>query len=116
MISMTTLKSNRRRIAGYAGAGALAVAMSLALGGSAANSQTVTPQSVDPVQHFFDCLGVLITDGEAHAAYCSPGQPGPDGSIYSMQGTSSCSPVFDDTSDEDADFANTCLVLDDFSE
>jgi hypothetical protein len=36
-------------------------------------STPVTPQSVNGVQHFLDCFGVLITDSAAHAANCDPG-------------------------------------------
>ena len=45
---------------------------------SSANSQTVTPQSVDPVQHFIDCAGVLITAPDIHAANCLPSNVAPE--------------------------------------
>jgi hypothetical protein len=43
-----------------------------------ASSQTVTPQSVDPLQHFIDCAGVLITAPDIHAAYCLPSNVAPE--------------------------------------
>lgn len=43
-----------------------------------ASSQTVTPQSVDPLQHFIDCAGVLITAPDIHAANCLPSNIGPE--------------------------------------
>lgn len=43
-----------------------------------ASSQTVTPQSVDPLQHFIDCAGVLITAPDIHAANCLPNNIGPE--------------------------------------
>ena len=43
-----------------------------------ASSQTVTPQSVDPLQHFIDCAGVLITAPDIHAANCLPSNVGPE--------------------------------------
>ena len=50
----------------------------LILAGSAA-SQSVTPQSVDPMQHFIDCAGVLISAPDVHAANCLPSNVPPDG-------------------------------------
>lgn len=44
----------------------------------AASSQSVTPQSVDPWQHFIDCAGVLITAPDVHAANCLPSNVGPE--------------------------------------
>lgn len=44
----------------------------------AASSQTVTPQSVDPWQHFIDCAGVLITAPDVHAANCLPSNVAPE--------------------------------------
>lgn len=44
----------------------------------AANSQSVTPQSVDPVQHFIDCFGVMISAPEVHAANCMPSNIPPE--------------------------------------
>ena len=43
-----------------------------------ASSQSVTPQSVDPWQHFIDCAGVLITAPDVHAANCLPNNIGPE--------------------------------------
>jgi hypothetical protein len=52
---------------------AAVVAMGLfALSGSA-SSQSITPNSVNPVQHFLDCFGAMISNPAAHAADCSPG-------------------------------------------
>ena len=56
----------------------LAAGISLGLlmaasGYSAAAAGEVTPSSVNGVQHFFDCFGVLLHDGQAHQQYCSPG-------------------------------------------
>ena len=56
----------------------LAAGVSFALlmaasGYSAAAAGEVTPSSVNGVQHFFDCFGVLLHDGQAHQQYCSPG-------------------------------------------
>ena len=74
----------------------------LALSGPA-TSQTVTPQSVDPVQHFLDCFGVLVSDPDVHAAQCGPGHefflPGPS------SGTP-CQPLADDAFDDVYD--DTC--------
>ena len=43
-----------------------------------ASSQSVTPQSVDPLQHFIDCAGVLITAPDIHAANCLPSNVAPE--------------------------------------
>jgi hypothetical protein len=43
-----------------------------------ASSQSVTPQSVDPMQHFIDCAGVLITAPDVHAANCLPSNIAPE--------------------------------------
>jgi hypothetical protein len=56
----------------------LAAGVSLGLlmaasGYSAAAAGEVTPSSVNGIQHFFDCFGVLIHDGQTHQQYCSPG-------------------------------------------
>ena len=56
----------------------LAAGVSLGLlmaasGYSAAAAGEVTPSGVNGVQHFFDCFGVLLHDGQAHEQYCSPG-------------------------------------------
>ncbi len=52
------------------------VAGGLLLLAPAASSQSVTPQSVDPWQHFIDCAGVLITAPDVHAANCLPSNAG----------------------------------------
>ena len=51
------------------GLGAAALLMTLTVPMAQAS---VTPQNVDPVAHYFDCWGVLITDSDAHHKYCSP--------------------------------------------
>jgi len=51
-----------------------------ASGFSAALAGEVTPSNVNGVQHFLDCLGVLIHDGAAHQQYCSPGSGVPSNS------------------------------------
>ena len=51
---------------------------SLLILAGAASSQTVTPQSVDPMQHFIDCAGVLISAPDVHAANCLPSNIGPE--------------------------------------
>lgn len=51
-----------------------------ASGFSSALAGEVTPSSINGVQHFFDCLGVLIQDGAAHQQYCSPGSGVPSNS------------------------------------
>jgi len=66
-------------------------AAGLLLAGTA-SSQTVTPQSVDPLQHFIDCAGVLITAPDVHAANCMPNNIPPD--MKSLAGN-----VGDDTTD-----------------
>jgi len=72
----------------------------LILSGSA-SSQTITPQSVDPVQHFIDCAGVLISAPEIHAKYCMPSNNPPETkSIASTgDGGNHCMDVVDDTND-----------------
>lgn len=54
------------------------VAGGLLLLAPSASSQTVTPQSVDPLQHFIDCAGVLITAPDIHAANCLPSNVPPE--------------------------------------
>lgn len=63
---------------GLVGLAAAAVTAGVIGFGGAATSQTVTPDSVDHVQHFLDCLGVLITDPDIHAAYCTPSRVSPE--------------------------------------
>lgn len=54
------------------------VAGGLLLLAPGASSQSVTPQSVDPMQHFIDCAGVLITAPDVHAANCLPNNIPPE--------------------------------------
>src|SRR5687768_9882132 len=54
------------------------VAGGLLLLAHGASSQSVTPQSVDPMQHFIDCAGVLIAAPDVHAANCLPSNIGPE--------------------------------------
>ena len=44
-----------------------------ASGYSAAMAGEVTPANTNGFQHFFDCFGAMIHDGQAHQQYCSPG-------------------------------------------
>jgi len=44
-----------------------------ASGYSAAMAGEVTPASTNGFQHFFDCFGAMLHDGQAHQQYCSPG-------------------------------------------
>ncbi|MBL8593426.1 MAG: hypothetical protein ABS35_31745 [Kaistia sp. SCN 65-12] len=60
------------------GAIAALAASGLLLLAPSASSQTVTPQSVDPLQHFIDCAGVLITAPDIHAANCLPSNVAPE--------------------------------------
>jgi hypothetical protein len=92
-------------------AGILALG-TLALSGSA-SSQTITPQNVNPGQHFLDCLGVLF-NSPVHAANCDPGH-----TVF-VSGSTGSGPAgspSDDTSDgdgngggctDDDDVDNTC--------
>jgi len=57
-----------------------------------ASSQTVTPQSVDPLQHFIDCAGVLITAPDIHAANCLPSNVGPETRALGAAGSGSYVP------------------------
>lgn len=66
------------------------VAGGLLLLAPGASSQSVTPQSVDPLQHFIDCAGVLITAPDVHAANCLPSNIGPESkSLGSSNGSGS---------------------------
>jgi len=58
-----------------------------------ASSQTVTPQSVDPLQHFIDCAGVLITAPDVHAANCLPSNVGPETRALGAAGSGGGGPV-----------------------
>ncbi|MBK8084187.1 MAG: hypothetical protein IPK28_10325 [Devosia sp.] len=85
-------------------AAVIAGVTSLMVVGGTALSQPVTPQSVDPLQHFLDCAGVLISDPDVHAAYCAPNTIPPElGSLASSGGGGSpecvADDVFDDTDD-----------------
>lgn len=66
------------------------VAGGLLLLAPGASSQSVTPQSVDPLQHFIDCAGVLISAPDVHAANCLPSNIGPESK--SLSGTGSGDP------------------------
>jgi hypothetical protein len=57
-----------------------------------ASSQTVTPQSVDPVQHFIDCAGVLITAPDIHAANCLPSNVAPETKALGAAGSGNYDP------------------------
>jgi hypothetical protein len=59
---------------------------------SSANSQTVTPQSVDPLQHFIDCAGVLITAPDIHAANCLPSNVAPETKALGAAGSGNYDP------------------------
>jgi|GEM_PF-2798328 len=80
--------STKHRLARRIRLGTIAtlVAGGLLLLAPSASSQTVTPQSVDPLQHFIDCAGVLITAPDIHAAYCLPSNVAPDS--YALGGGS----------------------------
>ena len=80
----------------------LATGMSVGLlmtasGYSAAIAGEVTPANTNGFQHFFDCFGAMIHDGQAHQQYCGPGNaPGPgNGSLGSFSGGAgpACLPV-----------------------
>ncbi len=87
------------------------VAGGLLLLAPGASSQSVTPQSVDPLQHFIDCAGVLITAPDIHAANCLPSVIGPEmNSLASSPDDDDC---FVDA--DDSDNTNDCL-RDGFSE
>lgn len=78
---------------------ALAAASLLILSGSA-SSQTITPQSVDPLQHFIDCAGVLISAPDIHAQYCLPSNNPPETkSLLPTGDGEDCITVRDDTDD-----------------
>ena len=77
MHPVSTSSRRSRRMHVFAVPAVLAGAAVLILAGTAI-SQTVTPQSEDPVQHFIDCAGVLITAPDIHAAYCLPSNVPPE--------------------------------------
>ena len=69
----------------------------------------VTPQSVNGFAHFGDCLHVLITNGDMHAANCTPNsnQPG-NASLTSFSGGAGPTGSFNDGS-PDISFDNSCI-------
>lgn len=83
------------------------VAGGLLLLAPGASSQSVTPQSVDPWQHFIDCAGVLITAPDVHAANCLPSNIGPEMKSLASDDDSGCPPRFrqiDAAQDDDCNF------------
>lgn len=102
----------------------LGLAATLAAGGllllvGAATSQPVTsdpvvPQAVDPIQHFIDCAGVLISDPEVHAAYCLPSTVPPDMINTSVTKSGTPCEVYrgDSAQDVDNEFVDDDVVLD----
>lgn len=86
--------STKHRLASRIRIGTIAT---LAAGGllllvPSASSQTVTPQSVDPLQHFIDCAGVLITAPDIHAANCLPSNVAPETRSIGPSGSGSDDP------------------------
>ena len=76
------------------------VAGGLLLLATSASSQSVTPQSVDPWQHFIDCAGVLITAPDVHAANCLPSNIPPETkSLASSPGDDVGGCQYDDAAD-----------------
>ena len=67
--------SGLRRTLHAAVASTLAISMG-ALGVASAQAATVTPDSVNPAAHIYDCLGALFSDPAAHQQYCGPGSGG----------------------------------------
>ena len=61
----------------------------------ASAASPVTPDSVNPWEHFVDCFKVMLNDSAAHAANCDPGQPGPNSSLTSFSGGASPAPSTD---------------------
>jgi hypothetical protein len=81
----------------------LVAAASFILGGAmilatSASSQSVTPQSVDPMQHFIDCAGVLISAPDVHAANCLPNNIPPE--MKSLGGATEDKPLSDCVDDD----------------
>ncbi|WP_423066712.1 hypothetical protein [Devosia sp. CN2-171] len=92
---------------------ALAAASLLILSGSA-SSQTITPQSVDPWQHFIDCAGVLISAPDIHAQYCLPSNNPPETKSLMPTGDGGdCMTVVDDTADAFDVSKDPCFGQDD---
>lgn len=108
---MTAVSSNTRlnktpgRILALFAAGGL-----LILSGSA-SSQTITPQSVDPWQHFIDCAGVLISAPDIHAQYCLPSNNPPETKSLAPSGDGGCRLL--DTVLDGTDDAYGCRLPDD---
>lgn len=101
MNAVSTTAGFKRRMR-LVGALATIAAGGLLILSGAANSQSVTPQSVDPVQHFIDCAGVLITAPEVHAANCMPSNiPPKTTSLMSNEDGSNCAPSQDADSEDD---------------
>ena len=97
---MRTTSTNSRRHALFRLAGLSAVIIAGgALLASVASSQSVTPQSVDPWQHFVDCAGVLISAPDVHAEFCLPSNVAPDDN--SLLGSKSGTPCSEDDVDDD---------------
>ncbi|MBN9317823.1 MAG: hypothetical protein J0I99_18955 [Devosia sp.] len=71
----------------------------LLLSGSA-SSQTITPQSVDPMQHFIDCAGVLISAPSIHAKYCMPSNIPPEMKSLASDDDNGCAHVMDAVDDD----------------
>lgn len=87
------------------------VAGGLLLLAPSASSQTVTPQSVDPLQHFIDCAGVLITAPDIHAANCLPSNVPPETTALGAGGDDDDSvhcPVLDGVLDGVQDSVGGC--------
>lgn len=67
--------SGMRRTLYAAVASTLAISMG-ALGLASAEAATITPDSVNPAPHIYDCLGALFSDAVAHQQYCGAGSRG----------------------------------------
>jgi hypothetical protein len=83
------------------------VAGGLVLAGTAV-SQTVTPQSVDPLQHFLDCAGVLLTAPDIHAANCLPSNVAPDALVVGNQSGGDDTECLRDDVQDDTDSYSGC--------
>lgn len=83
-----------------------------------ASSQTVTPQSVDPLQHFIDCAGVLITAPDIHAANCLPSNIAPETKSLGSSSESSdpCRIRLKQIQDSSDDDCYEDVILDGFQE
>lgn len=111
--------STKPRFAGSLRIGTIAtiVAGGLLLLAPAASSQSVTPQSVDPLQHFIDCAGVLITAPDVHAANCLPSNVAPDTKALGASGGGDDVDCFVDDAAQDGfeDLDSDCPRKDDTS-